>query len=171
MIRKSITLLYLLIPISRYAASSYVTIPNLEPGFALNATILYLKPAASNLNYVINNKGLPLQAPTWHETEIRPSFTPAFALGATYNFSSDVGAYTSLNWTNLNSFTNTNIAADNLNYFLGPDYEIGPVGIPIRKAYGNVHFLYDVINLDFGQHIAFGDRFSMRFFEIGRAHV
>lgn len=147
-----------------HATSTSVTIPELKSGFEYNLAISFMKPAASNLNYVIYNKGKPLQSPTWTEKELQPSFTPGFELGVRYNFVNSIGSYTKLYWTHLNSHTHATTDADNTNYFLGPDYEIGPTGIPIRHADGTATFLYDVVNLDFAQYGNFGRHFYLRFF-------
>src|SRR5579862_5586425 len=71
-------------PIYKGEEQAYVTIPNLKPGFGFNIAALWLKPGASNLNYVIYNKELPAQSPTWNEHELKPSYTPAFELGLRY---------------------------------------------------------------------------------------
>lgn len=139
-------------------------IPNLKPGFGFDIAALWLKPGASNLNYVIYNKGLPLQSPSWTEQELHPSYAPAFELGLRYVFPNTSSADATLAWTHLYSNTSSSVAADGTSYFLGPDYEIGPTGIPIRNATGNVKFRYDVINLDIGQFIDFGQYVDMRFF-------
>src|SRR5580658_8438936 len=109
-----------------------VTIPNLQPGFEWSVAALGLKPGASNLNYVIYNKELPVQSPSWNEKEIRPYYDYAFALAARYIFSE--GKAVSLEWTHLNTTTSTSVSAPTFSYFLGPDYQIGPEGLPIRNA-------------------------------------
>lgn len=139
-----------------------ITVPMFRPAWGFDLAVLALKPGASNLNYVIYNQGLPLQSPSWYEKELRPGYAPAFALGAHYNFSE--GKDVSLNWTHLNTSTTASVGADTTSYFLGPDYEIGPTGIPIRNASGKVRFQYDVVNLDAGQWAAFGNSLQMRFF-------
>lgn len=139
-----------------------VSIPDLQPGFEFSITALALRPGASNLNYVIYNKGLPLQSPSWTEKEIAPGFGAAFQLGARYIFPE--GKDVSLDWTHLNSSSFSSTVAPNTNFFLGPDYEIGPTGIPIRNATGNAQFKYDVINLDAGQFVDFGKHVEMRVF-------
>jgi len=144
--------------------SPKLIIPDLKPGFGFTIAALWLKPGASNLNYVIYNKGLPLQSPSWTEQELHPSYSPAFELGLRYVFPNTSGADATLDWTHLYSNTSSSVAADGTSYFLGPDYEIGPSGIPIRNATGNVKFRYDVINLNIGQFISFGQHVDMRFF-------
>ncbi len=139
-----------------------VTIPNLTPGFEYDITALALKPAASNLNYAILNKALPLQSPSWTEQELKPGYAPAFELGARYIFQG--GNDISLDWTHLSSSTSSSVTANGVDYFVGPDYQIGPDAIPIRSAVGNVKFKYDVVNLDVGQYVDFGSHVEMRFF-------
>jgi hypothetical protein len=139
-----------------------VTIPALQPGFEFNLTALALKPAASNLNYVIYNKELPAQSPTWVEHEISPSYSLGFALGGRYIFSE--GNDINLNWTHLSTNDGASTTTPSDSYFLGPDYEIGPAGIPIDSANGNAQFKYDVVNLDVGQFVDFGSHVETRFF-------
>ena len=152
-----------------YAHTSYpidtrslVTIPNLQPGVEFSFAALALKPAASNLNYVIFNKGLPIQSPSWTEKELQPDYDFAYEVGGRYIFPG--GSDVSLTWTHLNSSSTDSTVAPNNNFFLGPDYEIGPDSIPIRNASGKVQFKYDVINLDAGQFVDFGRHVEMRFF-------
>jgi hypothetical protein len=144
--------------------NQFVSVPNLKPGFEYNIAALWLQAGASNLNYVIYNKALPAQSPSWNEQELQPSFATAFALGIRYIFSNTKGTDVNLNWTHLDSTTSSSIAADNATYFLGPDYEIGPAGIPIRNATGKATFRYDVVNVDIGQFVQFGQFVDMRFF-------
>jgi len=142
--------------------SSLVTIPDLRPGFEFSITGLALKPGASNLNYVIFNKELPAQSPTWTENEIQPNYGGAFELGARYIFPQ--GSDVNLTWTHLYSSTSATTVAPNASFFLGPDFEIGPAALPIRQAVGNAQFKYDVANLDVGQYVNFGRHISLRFF-------
>ncbi len=139
-----------------------IFIPDLRQGFEFSLTALALKPGASNLNYVIYNKGLPLQSPSWTEKEISPGFDAGFGLSAACIFPE--GKDINLDWTHLNSSSSSSISAPNTNFFLGPDYEIGPAGIPIRHATGDAQFKYDVINLDAGQFIDIGRHVEMHFF-------
>lgn len=140
-----------------------VTVPKLKPGVEFNIAALWLQPGASNLNYVILNQELPAQSPSWTEQELNPSYTPAFEVGLRY-VPCGCGQDINLDWTHLSSSTSGTTTADNFSFFLGPDYEIGPAGIPIRTATGTAKFKYDVINLDAGQHIAVGSVVDFRFF-------
>lgn len=141
-----------------------VPTPILKPGFEFNIAALALKPGGSNLNFVINNKELPSQSPSWKEQELQPSYTAAFELGIRYIFANLTGIDSTLDWTHLNSTTSDTFAADGASYFLGPDYEIGGDAIPIRNASGRVSFSYDVINLDMGQFMKVGDYVILRLF-------
>lgn len=140
----------------------FVTVPTSDPGFTFSVSALALQPGASNLNYVIYNKELPAQTPTWNEQEFKPSFSFGFELGAGYNFGQ--GNDVNLDWTHFQSNTSATTIAPNASYFLGPDYEIGPNGTTMRNAYGNAKFNYDVVNLDAGQWAALGKHIAMRFF-------
>jgi hypothetical protein len=139
-----------------------VTIPNLRPGFEFSITALALRPGASNLNYVIYNKELPTQSPSWTEKEIAPGFGAAFGLGARYIFPE--GRDINLTWTHLNTNSSQSIAAPSAQFFLGPDYQIGPNGLPIRHAHGKSEFKYDVVNLDAGQFVDLGCHVETRFY-------
>ncbi len=139
-----------------------ITTPEVRHVVEYSVALIGLKPAATNLNYVIYNKELPVQSPTWIEKEIDTQMTAAFELGIKYHFSA--GRYVSLDWTHLNSSSDNAISAPNASYFLGPDYEIGPDGIEIRHAVGSAQFKYDVINLNAGQALDFGQHVETRFF-------
>lgn len=139
-------------------------IPDLTPCYEFDVAALWLRPGASNLNYVIYNKELPAQSPTWLEREIQPDFDAGFELSFRYNFPRGEGQDVSLTWTHLNTSDSSSTVAPDASYFLGPDYEIGPAGIPIRNATGRAKFYYDVVNLDVGQYLKFGQHLTMRFF-------
>jgi hypothetical protein len=139
-----------------------IFVPNLKPGFAFNVTALALKPGASNLNYAISNKALPIASPGWTEKELRPGYAPAFMLSARYQFLE--GKDIKIDWTHLNSSTSASVSAPTNQYFIGPDFDIGPDAGNIRQAYGNANFKYDVINLDAGQMINIGEHTAMRLF-------
>ena len=141
-----------------------VTVPNLKPGFEFNVAALWLRPGASNLNYVIYNKELPAQTPTWAEHEINPKWSTGFELGIGYIFPNCEGQDIRLYWTHLSTNDSASTLAPSPSFFLGPDYEIGPAGIPIRQANGTAKFNYDVVNLDVGQYAAFGPHVTLRFF-------
>jgi hypothetical protein len=140
-----------------------VFIPNSQPGFDFYAGAVWLRPAAGNLNYVIYNEELPAQSPAWNERELRPQYDPGFELGMRFVFPCS-GQDIDLNWTSLDSSTSATTNAPNADFFLGPDYEIGPPGLEIRHVHGHVRFQYDVFNVTAGQHVNFGPRVAMRFF-------
>ncbi len=139
-----------------------VMLPDTAPGYELSVTALALKPSANNLNYVIFNKELPAQTPTWRENELMPSYTGAFAVAASRIYPE--GRDVHLEWTHLHSNTSATTVAPNFNFFVGPDFEIGPDSLPAHNATGNAVFEYDVVNLDVGQRVLFGDHVQMRFF-------
>lgn len=153
--------IYAAIPVSN-TNSLVVTIPAFRPGFEFSIAALALKAGADNLNYVIFNQELPVQSPSWTEKEIKPSYDAAFGLDVRYIFSE--GEDVKLDWVHLNSSSSANVVAPNDQFFLGPDYEIGPDALDIRKAVGRAQFKYDVVNLDFGQFVNFGDHVQIRFF-------
>jgi len=158
----SLALYSTIVNASAPSISQLVTIPELRPGFEFDLTLLALKPGASNLNFVIYNKELPSQSPTWTEKEIRPGYSFAFALGAGYVFQE--GRDITLDWTHLTSNTTSTTVAPDASFFLGPDYEIGPDSLTIRKAVGMAQFKYDVVNLSAAQRVSLGRQVEMRFF-------
>lgn len=152
--------------LNAHAAASFnrnlITIPMTKPGFDFSVAVLGLKPGASNLNYVIYNKELPAQSPSWSEKEIRPGYGPAFELDAGYRTCEAETVH--LGWTHLNTSSSTTTQAPNDSFFLGPDYEIGPAGLTIRNSSGDAQFKYDVVNLDAGQFVTVGNHLLMRLF-------
>ncbi len=149
-----------------------LTIPYLNPGFGAHIAALWLKPAASNLNYTILNTGLALQSSSWVEQELKPSFHAAFELGLRYVFLNSGGKDINIDWTHFDgSKRDVSTAADNQS-FVGPDYEIGPDAGLIRQAAGIVKFKYDGVNLDGSQYLNFGQHLQMQFFGgLGLSHL
>lgn len=137
-------------------------VPELRPGFEVSIAALALKPSANNLNYVIYNNELPAQSPTWTEREIRPGFGAAFELGGRYVMTE--GRDVKLTWTHLNKGANSTTKTPNANFFLGPDFEIGPDALTTRTAKGTARFMYDVINFDLGQLFNFNRHAQIRYF-------
>jgi hypothetical protein len=143
--------------------TTVVTMPdNLCSGYEFTFAALGLQPGATNLNYVINNKNLPAQSPTWREQELQPTYSFGFMLAGSYLFPH--GRDITLDWTHLYNNTSANLNAASASYFLGPDFEIGPFGLTDRNATGSATFKYDVINLSAGQKVNFGSHVQMRFF-------
>lgn len=159
--KKYLTLLSLLTVTSTCFA--YVDLPSLRPGFVVDGSALWFQPSATNLNYVIYNKFQPTPSPRWLERELNPNYDPGFEIGIRYIIPECAENDVYLNWTRFNSTTSGATIAPNSNYFLGPDYIIGPPGGTIRRADGQVQFRLDVINLEFGQYFDFR-RLKMRFF-------
>lgn len=144
------------------STNNSVTFPVFQPGFEVNFTALMLRPTANNLNYAIYNKALPLLTPSWQEEELKPDYKFAFELGARYLF--QAGYDLRINWTHLNSTTNDSVTAPNSQYFVGPDFTIGPFAGTLRNAVGSVNFKYDVVNLDAGRLLDFNNPAQLRFF-------
>jgi len=156
-------ILLVLLPLFSISTSYASTQQSENARYEFDIAAVFLKPGASNLNYVINNKELPTQSPTWAEQEIKPDFKPGFELAARYLFP-NTGASIALSWTNLYNNKNASIAADGITYFLGPDYEIGPGGLVIRNATGNAKFWYNIVNLDLAKDVNFDHNLDIRFF-------
>lgn len=136
---------------------------HLKSGFEYTLGAAYLKPGASNLNYVIYNNGLPLQSPSWNEKEIQPVYSVGFDLGLRYVLPDESNQDVNLTWTHLSTRDSTSVTAP-AGVFLGPDYQIDPNAIPIRAAQGIAKFKYDVVNLDVGQYLLFGQHAAIRLF-------
>jgi hypothetical protein len=145
-----------------YKNLTAITSPAAQPRFELSFDPILLKAGASNLNYAIYNKALPLQSPSWYEQELRPDYSFAFELEGRYIFSQ--GTDVSLDWTHLNSSVSSSTAAASTQDFIGPDFEIGPDAGVIRSASGRAEFRYDVINLNSGQTTHFGKYVKVRLF-------
>ncbi len=152
-------------PLANDTINIGLSVPRLKPGFELSVTSLFLRAGASNLNYAIYNKALPLLQPSWTEEELNPSFDPAFALEMSYAFRHAAGKDIDVGWTHFESdTTSASITAASASDFVGPDYDIGPDGSNIRTASGAAKFKADLVNVDFGQHLDFGQHFDVRFF-------
>jgi len=156
-------ILLVLLPLFSVSTSYASTQPSDKARYEFDIAAVFLKPGAGNLNYVINNKELPAQSPTWVEEEIKPDFKPGFELTSRYLFPNTCTSV-ALSWTNLYNDENASIAADGVSYFLGPDYEIGPGGLVIRNATGNAKFWYNVVNLDFAKDVKIDHNLDIRFF-------
>lgn len=133
-----------------------------SPRFEMSIAALGLKAGASNLNYTIENKELPTQSPSWTEKELRPNYAWAFELGGRYIFPEDMDV--SFDWTHLNSSTSSSVHTPDGSYFIGPDYQIGPESLPVNDATGNVQFRYDVVNLDGGKYLDWGNHVRLHLF-------
>lgn len=163
MFKKCISTLFITSLCSLSAYADGVSPAAFGPKYEFHVGPVWLKPSASNLNYVIFNNEIPAQTPRWYEQEVLPGYTAGFELGMRY-FANGGNRDIHLEWIHLNTSDSTSIDADSFIFFLGPDYEIGPDGLPIRHADGKAKFNYDVINLDAGQRIHFGNDLVMRVF-------
>ena len=72
--------------------------------FEVSGSLLYLQPAAGNLEYGTLTNPLPAVSPHWNNQSLKPEFSPAFAVGARYfiDGSNDIA----VNWTHQNASTN-----------------------------------------------------------------
>lgn len=144
-------------------ASSEAT-PESPASWEMGITALWLKPGASNLNYAILNKALPILTPNWYEEELQPGYSPGFELSVRYVAPDSEGEDLQASWTHFKSSTSSSVRADGVNYFVGPDYEIGPDAAVIREADGKADFNYDVVNVDVGQSMNASKHVHVRFF-------
>ncbi len=140
-----------------------VSIPEMSPGFEFDVTGLWLRPVSNDLEYAVHTFPFPFPTPNWHVKSINPSYHFAYGLGMGYVFCHS-GNDIQLHWTHLNSSDSASVSAGPDGQFVAPFYETGPRGGTIQQARGKVDFRYDVVDLDVGQFVNFGNHTLIRFF-------
>lgn len=141
-----------------------VSVPNLECGFEFNASALFLRPSNRDLDYAILTHPLPLLSPNWNVRAVRPINKIGFDVGVGYVIPNS-GNDLQLSWQNLDASKSASVRAiDGPTEFTGPLYQIGPNSVPVRESSGRAKFDYNVINLDAGQFVNFGNCTQARFF-------
>jgi hypothetical protein len=141
-----------------------IRVPALKSGFEFSVAALWLQPSGGDLLYSVLTSPFPIESPSWENQYVSPGHTFSFDLGMRYVFS-DTGRDVQLQWTHMDSNDSdaTNANVDD-GQFVAPPYETGPDGGGIENSSSSVNFNYDVINLDVGQYLQFGQRVQMRFF-------
>jgi hypothetical protein len=158
-------------------------VPNLTSGLELHAGFLLLQPSADNLGYAVltTEKNLaspvPLAQPFWGVQTLTPGYHPGFEVGARYAFANS-GNDVRVNWQHLRTTTSASAGVTQADgQWISPFSQTGPptaasfdniaviLGVDkLKSATGQVKFAYDVVNLDFGQHVQVGSSLAVRLF-------
>lgn len=147
------------------AQPGLVTIPSLSAAYEVTASLLWLQPTTTSLDYGIHTQPLPAQNPNWVIQTINPDYELGFDVGVGYVFPCSANDV-QFNWSHLKeskAASNSVSGSD----FVGPFFEIGPdTGLvqPIQSVAGNTKFRYNRFILDFGQFIYLGCRMETRLF-------
>ncbi len=133
---------------------------------------VFLRPSGSNDYAVLVNPfnpsvPTPILSPSWATKSINPGFTPGLLLNYRHVFSNsdnDINLY----WVHLSTSdsdnTLANTSAPPYQQMTGPIWNIGPDAAPTSRANGQMNNNYDVFNLEFGKHVAFGQNLQSRIF-------
>jgi hypothetical protein len=110
---------------------------------------------------------LPVNSPHWDVGTLRPNYSAGFDLAGRYVFQNAENDLL-LNWEHLNT-NNSDAIYAGTNQFVVPIFQVGPsigqsVNYPTQQAHANVKFNYDVVNLDAGQYVSYGQRTQVRFY-------
>ncbi len=150
-----------------------VFVPNMAPGFEIEGSLLFLRPAADNLGWGVQTYFLPLITPHWSIKAIHPSYQPAFNIGIRYVFA-HTGIDTQLNWTHLRTSDSDSVSVTPIQQWISPFSQTGPgtgdttydpTGVgELTEAKAKVDFHYDVVNLDVGTNVNIGPHMQIRLF-------
>lgn len=155
-------------PMSDIPKDSLVTIPTMSSKYQINASVLWLQPSSTSLDYGIHTHPLPIYNPHWIIQTINPDYTAAFDVGMGYVFPQSANDI-QLKWIHLNQSKSDSQSGAIPDNFIGPFYQIGPnsgvdPSFQISNVDGNSKFKYNLIHLDVGQFVDFGCRMQTRFF-------
>ena len=133
----------------------------------LAAGVVGLQPTATNLDYAVLGFPFPVQSPHWDISAVVPDYSAGFYIEGRYWFQTkknDVRA----NWTRLttNDSDATYAASGD---FAVPLFQAGPsagqgFNDPSQQALANAQFNYNVIHVDVGQYVTFGQNMQLRLF-------
>lgn len=159
-----------------------IGVPDLRPGWQINAGVLFLKPSSNNLGYAVlttyKNPGAPepLASPYWEIESVTTSYQPGFEVGSTYTYP-NTGRDFQLDWQHLRTSNYNTLSALTGTQWISPFSQTGPgsagtyadlennEGVEkLRRAEGIAKYAYDAVNLDFGQHVDFGSSLDLRLF-------
>lgn len=159
-----------------------IGVPDLRPGWQIDAGALFLKPGSDNQGYAvlttIRNQGspVPLATPYWEIESVTTSYQPGFEVGSTYTYA-NTGRDFQLNWQHLRTSNHSAISALTGTQWVSPFSQTGPTAAVdyddledndgvhlLRRAEGIASYKYDSVNLDFGQHVDFGSSLDLRLF-------
>lgn len=157
----------------------FLSLARSQPGFEVNASLLYLQPLSGNLAYATLVTPFPFVTPHWADQTVNPDLTPAFNVGIRYDFG--CGTDMRLDWTSLNSHDSAGAQGIPIQYTanvptstgtvpvtsfiqaLGPPFLIGPPP-QFTQAQAELHFAYDAVNWDVGLLINAGSHAHLRLF-------
>lgn len=140
-----------------------VTVPTMSSKYEINASILWLQPTSTSLDYGIHTQPLPAYNPNWVIHTINPDYTAAFDVGIGYVFPQSANDI-QLKWAHLTQSKSGFDSGASPENFIGPFFQIGPNEQSVNAVDGYSKFKYDLINLDVGQFVDFGCRMQTRFF-------
>ncbi|MGD9724617.1 MAG: Lpg1974 family pore-forming outer membrane protein [Pirellulales bacterium] len=150
-----------------------VFVPNLTPGFQFSASFLLLKPGADNLGWSTITTYLPIQSPQWEVQNLNPGYQPGFAVGARYVVPCS-GNDIQTNWEHLRTSDSSFVpVSDPTTQWISPFNQTGPstsefynqIGIfYLKSAQAQLHFDYDMVNIDAGQTVNLGANTQVRLF-------
>jgi len=124
-----------------------VTVPCESTAWDFGARALYLQPAYSGGDYsyaAVNNA-------TGQYQDFNQSWAWGFFIEGSYHF--NTGNDANLNWYHISKSASRNFTGD-FNFFGAPDAETGTSYIDPK---------WDAVNLEFGQHVDFGENKNIRF--------
>ena len=170
--RLTLSLLSLMVGATSLAhAGEMATASNLpfdsNTGFEVTASVLFLQPAGTNLDYAILGFPLPVNSPHWNTETINPSYSTGFNVGARYGFRNTENDVR-LDWTHLNT-SDSDAAYAGTSEFVVPFNQVGPslgqqLNPATQQAHATAKFNYDVVNLDAGEYVDYGKHTQLRFF-------
>lgn len=129
-----------------------------SPAYSFGAgfTALFLKPGASNLHFAAQATPLPAVSPNWNIFDVHPKYHFGFDLGVCAVFH-ERNTKLMINWERFKSCSSSCVKVPLTTDMVGPFFEIGPDAKTYRNATGNVQFIFDQLNVDYGQLVDFGD--------------
>lgn len=166
------------------AAPFQLTIPNLESGFELYVSGLYLQPASNNdLDYAkVSDLSANLAGPgtqlasSANVLNNNPSYGYGFEVGIGYTFANS-GNDVQLSWASYNHATGTSVFTDPGQFLSSGSrfneynyqgvYNFGGNTFTVNEflnAGSNVKDKFNVVDLDVGQYVDIGTRLRLRFF-------
>jgi hypothetical protein len=129
---------------------------------SVHASLLYLQPNSSSLDYAYWVTGVQPYYQSWHSQKITPDNAPMFDVGFYYAFpDSTYGA--SLDWMHLGATSSGfKQATQNTDFttleFVAPPFEMSPPVFGIKRADAKVNFSFDNIEMNFSKIFNYGSR-------------
>lgn len=114
--------------------------------WSMSLTGLYLQPNASNLDYAVFTKPLPLTTPNWSQITLKPDYHPAFDLGLEYHFADAVNKL-NVDWFYLSTKDSDSFQAGDPNSSVAPPYYFGPLAQALVGSDANSKVKFEVSNV------------------------